>query len=170
MLSDPDRYARLVLANTGLPTGRAKPSAAFLQWQKFSQTTVDFPVGAIIKGGCTSELSPAVIAAYDAPFPDDTYKAGARIFPSLVPTGADDPATADNDAAWIVLGQFERPVLLAFSDRDPVTAGGDAVFRAKVPGAAGQPHTTIEGAGHFLQEDCGAQLARMIDEFIGATS
>lgn len=168
--ADPDRYARVVIGNTGLPTGHGAPSEAFMQWQRFSQTAEHFPIGQIINGGCTTDLAPEVIAAYDAPFPDDTYKAGARIFPSLVPTTPDDPATADNQAAWDVLERFEQPFLIAFSDRDPVTKGGDAPFRAKVPGAEGQPHTVIEGGGHFLQEDRGPELARVIVEFIAATS
>lgn len=166
----PDRFDRVVLGNTGLPTGQGKASDAFLAWQRFSQTTERFPVGAIVKGGCLTALTPEVIAAYDAPFPDDRYLAGARIFPSLVPTSPDDPASADNAAAWRVLERFERPFLLAYSDGDPVTKGGDAPFRAKVPGAQGREHVTIEGGGHFLQEDRGAQLASVIVEFIGATS
>ena len=168
--ADPDRFARIVVGNTGLPTGRGRPSDAFLEWQQFSQTTDHFPVGRIVDGGCTTDLEPAVIAAYDAPFPDDTFKAGARIFPSLVPTSADDPASADNDAAWAVLATYDRPFLCAFSDRDPITAGGDAPFVAKVPGAAGQPHATIEGGGHFLQEDRGPELASVIDDLISRTS
>ena len=168
--AEPDRYARVCIGNTGLPTGAGAPSDAFLAWQKFSQETEDFPVGAIINGGCATDLSAQVIAAYDAPFPDDTYKAGARIFPALVPTSTDDPAAADNQAAWKVLETFERPFLLAFSDRDAVTKGGDAPFRAKVPGAQGQPHTTIEGGGHFLQEDRDAELAQVLIDFVAPTS
>ena len=114
-------------------------------------------------------LAPEVVAAYDAPFPDPSYKAGARIFPMLVPTSPDDPAAADNAAAWEVLGRFDRPVLTAFSDSDPVTAGGDGPLRERIPGTAGQPHTTIEGAGHFLQEERGAELARLVDEFVRST-
>jgi haloalkane dehalogenase len=167
--ADPDRYARVVIANTGLPTGKGRPSDAFLAWQRYSQTTEDFPVGRIVAGGCTTALAPEVVAAYDAPFPDDRYKAGARIFPTLVPTSPDDPAAPDNEAAWEVLSRFERPFLCAFSDRDPVTKGGDAPFLAKVPGAAGQPHTTVEGAGHFLQEDRGPEVARIIVDLIERT-
>ena len=166
----PERFARVVVGNTGLPTGKGQPSEAFLQWQRFSQTAEQFPVGMIISGGCRTDLAPEVIAAYDAPFPDDSYKAGARIFPSLVPTSPDDPASADNAAAWEVLSRFDRPFLCAFSDSDPVTAGGDAPFKAKIPGAQGQPHTTIEGGGHFLQEDCGPALAQVILDFIDRTS
>jgi haloalkane dehalogenase len=166
--AEPDRYARVVIGNTGLPTGLGPASEAFLAWQRFSQETEDFPVGRIIAGGCTTALSPEIIAAYDAPFPDDRHKAAARIFPSLVPTSGDDPAPADNQAAWKVLEQFDRPFLLAFSDSDPITAGGDAPFRAKVPGAQGRAHVTIEGGGHFLQEDRGPELARVIADFIAA--
>ncbi|MEM9514657.1 MAG: haloalkane dehalogenase [Actinomycetota bacterium] len=163
----PERYARVAIGNTGLPTGDAAPSEAFLAWQKFSQETDEFPVGGIINGGTATDLSPEVVAAYDAPFPDDRYKAGARIFPTLVPTSPDDPAAPDNRAAWDVLSSFDRPFLLTFSDSDPVTKGGDAAFLAKVPGTANQPHTTIEGAGHFLQEDQGPALARVLVDFIG---
>ncbi len=158
----PERYAGVVIGNTGLPTGRGPASEAFLQWQRFAATADHFPIGAIINGGCTSDLSPEIIAAYDAPFPSDEYTAGARIFPSLVPTSPDDPATPDQDAAWTVLEAFDRPFLLAFSDGDPITRGGDAPFLAKVPGAAGQPHTTIVGGGHFLQEDRPLDVARAI--------
>jgi len=165
---DPDRYARVAIGNTGLPTGEGRPSEAFMQWQKFSQESPAFPIGQIVNGGCTTDLADDVIAAYDAPFPDDSYKAGARIFPSLVPTSGDDPASDDNRAAWEVLSRFDKPFLLCFSDQDAVTKGGDAPFLAKVPGTAGQPHTTIEGGGHFLQEDCGPELAQVLIDFIGS--
>lgn len=167
---EPDRYARVAIGNTGLPTGHGPASEAFLAWQKFSQETEHFPVGGIIGGGCATDLAADVIAGYDAPFPDDSFKAGARIFPALVPTSPDDPASADNEAAWSVLEQFDKPFLLTFSDQDAVTAGGDAPFRAKVPGAQGQPHVTIEGGGHFLQEDRGPELANVLVDFIARTS
>jgi haloalkane dehalogenase len=160
--AQPGRYARVVIGNTGLPTGHGPASDAFLAWQKYSQETPDFPVGGIISGGVAQPMAPEVMAAYDAPFPDDRFKAGARIFPTLVPTSGDDPASADNEQAWRVLSQFERPFVLAYSDSDPITKGGDAPFRAKVPGAQGQPHTTIEGGGHFLQEDRPKELAQVI--------
>ena len=166
----PDRYARVAIGNTGLPTGEGTPSDAFLAWQKFSQEADEFPIGTIVGGGCATELSPEVVAAYDAPFPDDTFKAGARIFPSLVPTRPDDPASDHNRAAWTVLESFDQPFLLCFSDSDPVTAGGDRVFLHKVPGTAGQTHTTIEGAGHFLQEDKGPELAAVLNAFIASSA
>jgi haloalkane dehalogenase len=160
--AQPDRYARVVIGNTGLPTGHGPPSDAFLAWQKYSQETPDFPVGTIISGGVAQGMTPEVVAAYDAPFPDDRFKAGARIFPTLVPTSPDDPASADNVTAWEVLSRFEKPFVLAFSDSDPITKGGDAPFRSKVLGAEGQPHTTIEGGGHFLQEDRPQELVQVI--------
>lgn len=169
LATEPDRYTRVAIGNTGLPTGNERPSDAFLAWQKFSQETEHFPVGAIINGGCATDLADEVIAGYDAPFPDDTFKAGARIFPSLVPTSPDDPASADNQAAWSVLERFQKPFLLTFSDQDPVTGGGDKPFRERIPGAADQPHVTIEGGGHFLQEDRGPELARVLVDFIDGT-
>ncbi|HVT75742.1 MAG TPA: haloalkane dehalogenase [Acidimicrobiales bacterium] len=166
----PDRFARLVVANGGLPTGDQKATEAFFNWQKFSQETPVFPVGGIINGGCTTDLAPEVIAAYDAPFPDEEFKAGARQFPALVPTSPDDPEAPANREAWKVLEAFTKPVLTAFSDSDPITKGGFRVFQERVPGAKDQPHTTIEGGGHFLQEDKGPELANVVLEFIRATS
>lgn len=160
--ADPQRFARVVLSNTGLPTGTMPVSEAFLAWQRYAAQAPSLPIGRIVASGCTSELSSAVIAAYDAPFPDDTYKAGARIFPALVPTSPEDPAHAENVATWEVLSRFHRPLVCAFSDHDPITAGGDAIFRRKVPGAAGQDHVTIAGAGHFVQEDKGPELAAVV--------
>ena len=165
----PERFRRVVVANTFLPTGDSAPGDAFLAWQKFSQEVETFPTGAIINGGCTSDLSADVMAGYDAPFPDESFKEGARQFPLLVPTSPDDPESAPNRAAWEVLEQFDRPFLTAFSDQDPVTAGGDKVFRARVAGTKDQPHTTIGGGGHFLQEDRGPELARVVNDFIART-
>jgi haloalkane dehalogenase len=166
--SEPDRFARVAIGNTGLPTGHGPASEAFLAWQKFSQESPVFPIGQIVNGATTTDLTDDVVAGYNAPFPDDTFMAGARIFPTLVPTSPDDPASADNIAAWESLAAFEKPFLLCFSDQDSVTKGGDAPFLEKVPGAVGQPHTTIEGGGHFLQEDRGPELAQIIIDFVGS--
>jgi haloalkane dehalogenase len=163
---NPDRFARVVAANTGLPTGDGKMSDAFLAWQRYSQETPVFHVGGIVKGGCVGDVAPEVVAAYDAPFPDDSFTAGARRFPMLVPTSPDDPAAPANRKAWAALTEWKKPFLTAFSDKDPVTAGFDRVLQAAVPGAGGRPHTVIEGAGHFLQEDKGEQLARVVVDFI----
>jgi haloalkane dehalogenase len=116
--------------------------------------------------GTKTKLSRDVRRAYEAPFPDDSYKEGARIFPALVPITPDDPAAEANRRAWQALVQFEKPFLTAFGDGDPVTKGGDRYFQKLVPGAAGQPHTTIEGAGHFVQEDKGPELARVVVDFM----
>jgi len=158
----PDRFARVVTANTFLPTGDTPPGEAFLNWQQFSQTVADFAVGFIVSMGCHAKPGDEVAAAYDAPFPDDTYKAGARQFPMLVPTSPEDPASAANREAWETLRGWTKPFLTAFSDQDAITRGGDGAFQRDVPGCAGQPHTTIEGGGHFLQEDEGPALARVV--------
>jgi haloalkane dehalogenase len=165
----PERFRRVVAANTGLPTGDAKPTEAFLAWQRFSQNVPEMPIGRIVDGGTTSELPTEVVAAYDAPFPDESYKEGARQFPLLVPTMPDDPASAANREAWSVLEGYDRPFLCAFSDNDPITRGADRLFRELIPGCKGQEHVTIEGGGHFLQEDRGAELAATVVGFIRAT-
>lgn len=165
----PEPFARIVAANTGLPTGDQQLPEAFLRWQEFSQTSPVFDIGSIVQGGTVTTLSDDVVAAYNAPFPDDSYKAGARVFPSLVPTAPDDPAAPANRNAWEVLRRWEKPFLTAFSDSDPVTRGGDRVFQLQVPGAKNQPHATIKGGGHFLQEDKGVELAAIVVDFIART-
>jgi haloalkane dehalogenase len=162
----PDRIRRVVAANTGLPTGDTDMGEAFMAWQRFSQEVPELPVGRIVAAGCTSSPPEEVVAAYDAPFPDERYKEGARQFPVLVPTRPDDPATGANRRAWEVLKTFEKPFLCAFSDADPITGGADALFLADVPGTRGREHPTITGAGHFLQEDSGPDLAGAIVTFV----
>jgi haloalkane dehalogenase len=159
---EPDRFVAAAAANTFLPTGDEPASEAFLAWQKFSQETPEFPVGGIVAMGSATELPPAVVAAYDAPFPEERFKAGARQFPMLVPIRPDDPASAANRRAWERLREWRKPFLTAFSDSDPITRGADVILRERIPGTAGQPHTTIVGAAHFLQEDKGEELARVI--------
>jgi haloalkane dehalogenase len=165
-----ERFARIIIGNGGLPTGDRPPNEAFMRWQKFSQTSPRFEIGHLIQSSTVTTLPDEVVAAYDAPFPDDSYKAGARIFPSLVPTTPDDPAAEANRGAWEVLQKWEKPFLTAFSDSDPVTKGGEHVMQRRIPGAEGQPHVTIEGGGHFLQEDKGEELARVVVDFITRTS
>lgn len=164
----PDRFARVVVGNTGLPTGDQDLGEAFHAWRKFSQETADLPIGHIVNGGSATDLPPEVIAAYDAPFPDSSYKAGARVFPTLVPASPDDPAAPDQHRAWASLATFDKPFLTAFSDGDPITRGGDKPFREMVPGAKGLEHRTVAGA-HFLQEDSGPELAAIIDGLIRST-
>jgi haloalkane dehalogenase len=162
LVDNPDRFERLIVANTGLPTGEHKPSDGFLRWLEYSQTVADFHVGGIVKGGCATKPSAEVVAAYDAPFPQDAYKEGARMFPTLVPITPDNPASQANRAAWEKLSRWPGKVLTLFSDQDPVTAGGFKPFQKLLPGAKDQPHEIIAGAGHFLQEDKGEEIARKI--------
>lgn len=166
----PARFARVVVGNGFLPTGDAKVGDAFMAWRKFSQEVPVFDTGKIVSGGCASPLPPEVIAGYDAPFPDESYKAGARQFPALVPITPDDPASAANRKAWETLERFDKPFLTAFGDEDPITRGADRALQARIPGAQGQPHTTIRNAGHFLQEDKGEELADVVIAFVRATA
>ncbi|MEZ5427198.1 MAG: haloalkane dehalogenase [Pyrinomonadaceae bacterium] len=166
---NPERFARVVAANTFLPTGDEKIPKAFKLWLKMSQATPFFPVGKFVKMGCKTKLSKDAVRAYDAPFPDKTYKVAARVFPTLVPITPDDPASEANRQAWEVLEKWEKPFLTAFSDGDPITRGADRILQARIPGAKGQPHTTITDAGHFLQEDKGEELARIVVEFMSKT-
>ncbi len=169
------RFARVVVANTGLPVGnstaasRLRESGAFMQWRKMNQLMIDrgdMPVGTLVSGNVQD---PKIASAYDAPFPDPSYKAGPLIMPQRVPVTANDPANEANNQAWEVFSKWEKPFLTAFSDGDPITRGGDAVFQSRVPGAKGQKHTTIKDAGHFLQEQKGPELAKVVAEFIAAT-
>lgn len=161
----PDRFARLVIANTGLPEG-AGFGPGFKNWLDFSQSVPVFPTGRIVSGGSVRELDADEVAAYDAPFPEEDWKAGPRQMPALVPVTPEHASVAENRAAWQVLERFDRPVLTAFSDQDPVTKGGETVIQRRIPGAAGQAHATIAGGGHFLQEDRPAELAAAILAFI----
>lgn len=161
----PDRFARVVVSNTGLPVGTGATDG-FRAWLDFSQNVPVFPVGMIVNGGCHRDLSPAEIAAYDAPFPDETYKEGARQFPTLVPITPEHGSVAENKAAWDVLARFDKPLLTAFGAEDAITRGGERPFIDRVPGAKGQAHTVLQGAGHFLQEDVPAELCALIDTLI----
>lgn len=162
VIDNVDRFKRLIVANGGLPTGEHGASDAFKQWLEYSQNVEDFHVGGIIKGGCATELSDEIVAAYDAPFPNDGYKECVRAFPSFVPISADNPESENNKRGWEVLRKWEGKVLTLFSDSDPITKGGEKPFQKLMPGAKDQPHEIIEGAGHFLQEDKGELLAEKI--------
>ncbi len=165
-----ERFSRVVAANTALPTGDERVPEAFKAWQTFSQTAEVLPVGKIVQSGCARGIGPEIAAAYEAPYPDESYKAGARQFPVLVPTRPDDPASDANRRAWKALERFEKPFLTAFGDSDPITRGADAMMQARIPGARGQAHVTIARAGHFLQEDAGEELADVVAAFIARTS
>ena len=159
------RFARVCAANTGLPDGTRRLPDAWWRFRDFVVRTEDLPIGFLVASGCAEPLAPEVQAAYDAPFPDATYKAGARAFPDLIPQDLDDPATPDNQRAWEVLRDFDKPFLCAFSDGDPITAGGERALIHRIAGATGQPHTTITGGGHFLQEDRGPELAQVVADW-----
>ena len=165
-MENQDRFSRIVLSNGGLPTGEQGMTDAFLNWRKFSRESPRFDIGFLIQGATPTKLSDDIVKGYDAPFPDDTYKAGARILPSLVPISVDDPEHEANKKAFEQFGKWEKPFLTAFSDGDPVTRGGDVPMQRYVPGAQGQKHTTIKDAGHFVQEDKGPECANIIIEFI----
>ena len=145
----PERFARIVAANTGLPTGEGPIGDAFMAWRKFSQETPTFPVGQIVQGGCANVLVPEVVAAYDAPFPDERFKAGARQFPILVPFAPDDPAVPANREAWEGLRGWQKPFLTAFSDGDPVTKGGDMLLQSAIPGVSQSASYDDKGSGSF---------------------
>jgi haloalkane dehalogenase len=158
----PGRFARIVAANTGLPTGDQPMPEVWLRFREVVRTATSLSVSRLVQSGCQTTLSAAVLAAYDAPFPDETYMAGVRAMPGLVPTRPDDPASEANRAAWRQLSAWDKPFLVAFSDRDPITAAMAPVLQRAVPGTAGIEHPVIAGAGHFLQEDAGEQFGTII--------
>ena len=163
------RFARIVLGNGGMPTGDQEMPKAFLIWRAFAQYSPWFPIGRIIQSGTVTQLAGDVVAAYDAPFPNSDYKAGARAFPKLVPARPDDPASPANREAWDIFRNWHKPFLTSFSNRDPITRGGEKRWQIEVPGAAGQVHTKIRNAGHFLQEDKGPEFAQVVIDMINAT-
>ena len=164
--ADPDRFATVTASNTFLPTGQESLPEVFHQWRQFSQTVEEFPVGGVVQMGTYTDLPAAVVAAYDAPFPDERYKAGARVFPALVPASPDDPEGRQNQQAWKVLEKFAKPFLTLFGDKDPITRGGDKIMQARIPGTQRQPHTLIAGGGHFIQEERGPELAEHLIDFL----
>ncbi|WP_019415772.1 haloalkane dehalogenase [Paenisporosarcina sp. TG20] len=162
-----ERFSRLVIMNTGLPTGEIPPSEGFLNWRKYAEKTPDLPIGKLIRRSLApgNTLSKDVIAAYDAPFPSAEYKAGAQVWPLLVPMNIDDPGAAQMRKAKEVLKSWNKPALVAFSDSDPITHGGDRFFRKIIPTAKNEPEIIINNAGHFLQEEKGAEIADHIIAF-----
>jgi haloalkane dehalogenase len=159
----PDRFARIVATNTGLPTGHQQMPEAWLRFRDMVRSAATLDVARLVQSGCRTTLPPQVRAAYDAPFPDETFKAAPRSMPGLVPTTPDDPASAANELAWQRLSTWDKPFLVAFSDSDPITSLMAPVLHRAVPGAE---LVTIAGAGHFLQEDAGAELATAIADFV----
>ena len=168
----PDRFARLVIMNTGLPTGKGKPGEAFLAWREYAEAHPDMEIGRSILGGMAhpEKITREIVAAYEAPFPDVRYKAGAAAWPLLVPISPDDPASAEMRRAREVLSRWNKPALVMFSDKDPITGGGDKFFRSLIPTAKDQPEITIKDAGHFLQEEKGEKVAHHILDFVIRTA
>ncbi len=193
----PDRFSHVVLANGGLPAGVVPPLLGrllqwvypriavvkaeelgakfkvkwgipgFLYWRKYAAESVDFSIADVMRVTAKNALSAEVLAAYEAPFPDQSYMAGARQFPMLVPIFANEPEVEENKAAWRVLRKFNKPFMTAFSDNDPVTAGGDKQFLEQVPGCKGIEHRTITDAGHFLQQDQPEKCVKAIVDITG---
>jgi haloalkane dehalogenase len=162
----PDRFARVVAANTGLPTGDQPMPDVWLRFRDVVRTAPKLSVSRLVQSGCQTTLPPEVLAAYEAPFPDPAYAAAVRAMPGLVPNRPDDPASEANRAAWQRLAAWDKPFLVAFSDRDPITGAMAPVLQRVVPGAARFEHPVIAGAGHFLQEDAGDRLGVVIRDFI----
>ena len=156
-----DRIARVVVANGFLPAGQASANVAFKAWRAFAKYTPVFPSGRIVGFGTVTDVPAAVRAGYDAPFPDKRFQAGARAFPALVPTSDSDPAIPANRSAWEALGRWEKPFLCVFGAKDPILGKADRPLIEHIPGAKGQPHARINGS-HFVQEDCGPELAARI--------
>jgi len=165
----PERFDRIALGNGGLPTGLTPVPPAFHLWKLFSRYSPWFPIGRIVRAGCRRGLRPDEVAAYDAPFDSPQSLMAARLFPGFVPVRPDDPEREANEQAWTVFRQWNKPFLTLFSDRDPITRGGERIWQDSVPGARGQLHATIRGAGHFLQEDAGPEIAQQLVQFINAT-
>lgn len=165
----PDRFARVVAANTGLPDGTVRLPDVWWQFHDFVQRTPDLPISFLVDGATLRSLTEDERRAYDAPYPSAAFKAGPRALPGLIPQELDAPGAKENRAAWTVLERWDKPFLTAFSDSDPITRGAERLFQERVPGARGLAHPTIAGAGHFLQEDAGPALAQVVVDLVRST-
>ncbi|HYO75079.1 MAG TPA: haloalkane dehalogenase [Thermoanaerobaculia bacterium] len=163
----PERFARVVVANGFLPTGDRPLPLAFKLWQAFARFSPVFPVRAIVRAGCARKPSREALRGYAAPFPSGRYKAAVRAFPRIVPSSPNDPAAPANRRAWEVLRQWQKPFLTAFAANDAIFRGFDRILQQRIPGAHGQSHQVLRGAGHFIQEDAGPELAEIVVKFMG---
>jgi haloalkane dehalogenase len=175
-----ERFARLVIMNTGLPGGklplnindagftprRAAAALAFLQWKALAAKTPDMDLSAVIQLGTVNKLPPEILAAYNAPHPDVTYKVGPFRFPAIVPISADDPALPFTKRAAEKLAHWQKPALVMFSDLDPIFSGTEDFFLNLIPSAKNEPSIVIRNAGHFLQEEQGELIASHIEQFL----
>ena len=166
LVDEEDRFARAILSNGALPSGRQRVSKAFKYWRAFAKYSPWFPIGRIVKMGCAQNLNSSAMDAYNAPFPQSKYKIGARKFPRLVPINPSDIESKNNYEAFKKLTSWEKPFLTLFGDRDPITRGAEKIFQKEIPGCKGQEHRIIKNAGHFIQEDQSEKLSKLIIEFI----
>jgi len=162
----PERFARVIAANTGMPLGQGE-SEFMKMWVGMMRDARRFPMQQMLPTGMTHTLTPGELAAYQAPFPDPSYEAGICQFPMLIAVQPDNPGVPANREAWERLGRFDKPFLTLFGAKDPVTQGGEKALQAHVPGAKGQPHHLFPDASHFIQEDVPDELVERILAFIG---
>ncbi len=166
--NNPEKIKNLVIMNTGLPSGRSKPTEAFMQWREFVENNPDLPIGMVIELGLANKenIAPEIIKAYEAPFPEEKYKVGARAWPLLVPISPDNPVATIMLETREKLKKWNKPALVMFSDKDPITKGADKFFRKLLPTAEDNPEIVIRDAGHFLQEEKGEEIANHIINFL----
>jgi haloalkane dehalogenase len=162
----PERVKRMVITDTGLFTGRQKMSDAWIAFRNFVERTEDLPVGMLVRRGCKRDPGDEIAAAYDAPYPNPESKAGARAFPLLIPLTPDAPGAEAGARSLDALRGDERPKLVLWADSDPVLTPETGRRFAEALGT--QVDHVIAEASHFLQEDAGPEIGRLIAEWLGS--